>query len=75
MSRTCGPRDMISWLSLDIGDNRPNLKQSTPQTHPPIQHQQQLQLPSNQPPPRPTQLPAQPTPNPNNQVVQPTCNA
>jgi hypothetical protein len=52
----------------------PSLQQPTPQTHPPIQHQQQLQLPSNQPPPRPTQLPAQPIPNPNNKVDQPACN-
>ena len=31
----------------------PNLQQFTPQPHPPIQNQQQLQLPSNQPPLRP----------------------
>ena len=32
---------------------------------------QQLQLPSNQPPPRPTQLLAQPIPNPNNKIDRP----
>jgi hypothetical protein len=47
----------------------PSLQQPTPQTNPPIQHQPQLQLPSNQPPPRPTQLLAQPIPNPNNKVA------
>ena len=35
---------------------------------------QQLQLPSNQPPPRPTQFPAQPVANPSNKVDKPTYN-
>ena len=41
---------------------------SQPNPSPQLTQPQQFHLPSNQPPPRPTQLPAQPVPNPNNRV-------
>jgi hypothetical protein len=41
---------------------------------PQITQPQQLQLPSNQPPPKPTQLPSQPVANPNNKVERPIYN-
>jgi hypothetical protein len=41
---------------------------------PQITQPQQLQLPSNQPPPRPTQFPSQPVANPNNKVERPAYN-
>ena len=41
---------------------------------PPPINPPQLQLPSNQQPPRPTQIPAQPVPNPNNKAERPAYN-